>query len=193
MARLRPILDPYEGPADDPSPRPGGWLASVAVILRSGQEEAEPEMLLIRRSRAQGDPWSGHMAFPGGRKETRDPSLLETAIRETREEVDLPLDRVGEALGRLGPVQPASPRLPVFTVVPFVFHVPEFVRARVASPEVAEIHWVPLGHLVDPRNRITFQYDTPEGVFPFPAIDVAGRQVWGLTHRILLDLLQRLG
>jgi 8-oxo-dGTP pyrophosphatase MutT (NUDIX family) len=150
-------------------------------------------MLLIRRSRCLGDPWSGHMAFPGGRMDSRDPSLLATAIRETREEVDLPLDRLGEPLGRLGMVQPASPRLPVFTVLPFVFHVPDFARARVASPEVAEVHWVPLGHLLDPKNRITFRYDTPDGIFPFPAIEVAGRQVWGLTHRILSDFLERLG
>jgi 8-oxo-dGTP pyrophosphatase MutT (NUDIX family) len=190
LAHIRPRLEPYRGPGDDPGPRPGGWLASVALVLRSVPGSA-PELLLIRRSQAEGDPWSGHMAFPGGRKEAADPSLLATAIRETREEVALSLDRLGEPLGRLGLVQPMSPHLPVLTVVPFVFHVPPPAEARVASPEVAEIHWVSLDHLQDIRNRIMFRYRTEAGVVPFPAIDVAGRHVWGLTHRILSDFLRR--
>ncbi len=194
LTRIRPLLDPYRGAQDDPDPLPGGWLASVAVVLRTPVTGTDPELLLIRRSQVEGDPWSGHMAFPGGRKDAVDASLLDTAIRETHEEVALPLDRVGEPLGRLARVRPQSTHLPAFTVVPFVFRVTGTVQARVASPEVAEVHWVSLRHLQDPVNQRTYRYRSAEGpIFPFPSIDVAGREVWGLTHRILADLFQRLG
>jgi 8-oxo-dGTP pyrophosphatase MutT (NUDIX family) len=189
---LRARLNRYGGPQDDPSPRPGGWLASVAVVLRPDPSGRELELLLIRRSRSEADPWSGHMALPGGRKDRQDPSLLSTATRETLEEVGVSLERTGEPLGNLEIVQPISADLPLFTVLPFVFQVPTPTMARVASEEVAEIRWISLSHLRAKRNQTLFIYRKNNVGFRFPAIDVGGHPVWGLTHRILSDLFRRL-
>jgi len=206
-------LDPYQGPGDDPTPREGGWAAAVSVILRwdegpwdegmaiqgaadepSGVTTGPaPDLLLIRRAPHDRDPWSGHMALPGGRRDPTDASLLDTARRETLEEVDIALGEVGRFLGRLDPVVPLSPQLPPLTILPLVFMVPRGVQGRIGSAgEVAELHWVSLAHLRNPASRTSFRYPGA-GDLSFPAFDVEGRSVWGLTHRVLSDLLARFG
>lgn len=183
-------LEAYGGPDDDPTPRPGGWLASVAVIFRHTGHW--PELLLIERAAAENDPWSGHMAFPGGRREAGDDSLLETAIRETREETGIDLAGEGEALGRLALVEPQSVRLPKLSILPFVFTVPAATAAEAESREVAESFWVPFGRFLDPEAETSHHLPVEEGILTFPAFSVSDRVVWGLTRRILDDLLERI-
>jgi 8-oxo-dGTP pyrophosphatase MutT (NUDIX family) len=77
--------------------------AAVAVTLAPGPEELE--VLLIRRAEHEGDPWSGHMAFPGGHHDPTDPTLAATAERETLEEVGIDLARHGRLVSRLDEVQ----------------------------------------------------------------------------------------
>jgi 8-oxo-dGTP pyrophosphatase MutT (NUDIX family) len=189
--QLRDLLDPYRGAVDDPTAQPGGWLASVALVLRYPLGQGA-EVLLIRRSHRTGDPWSGHMALPGGRKDPEDDCLLSTAIRETREEVDLCLDRSGEPLGRLRACQPLNQALPRFTLLPFVFQAPPFAEARVASAEVSEVLWVPLRALRDPENQTSLLWTGGGEERILPAIRFEGRTIWGLTHQILGDLVHRL-
>src|SRR5215216_6649740 len=102
-------------------------LAAVALVLREGLEG--PELLVIKRSEAEHDHWSGHLALPGGRVEPEDESLLATAARETLEEVGLDLGAGGEALARLGTIKPVSPSAPRVSVTPFVFVAPPGYRA----------------------------------------------------------------
>ena len=83
-------------PADS-APWPEARLAAVAAVLRVVDE---PELLFIKRAEVAHDPWSGHVAFPGGRMEPDDESLEATAIRETFEELSLDL-KAGQMLGRL--------------------------------------------------------------------------------------------
>lgn len=184
-------LGTYRGPSDDPEPGLGRRLASVAVILRAA--EASPDLLFIERALAEGDPWSGHMAFPGGRRDATDASLIETAIRETHEETGIDLVLGGEALGHLSLVEPASVRLPPLSILPFVFAVPRDTRAVAHSAEVAGTFWVPLSHFGNPEIRTSHRVPVEEGVLSFPGVVVEDRVVWGLTHRILQDLLARLG
>jgi 8-oxo-dGTP pyrophosphatase MutT (NUDIX family) len=150
------------------------------------------EVLLIRRAEADGDPWSGHMALPGGRWDPRDGSLLQTAIRETVEETGVTLEAVGIPLGRLTPLNPATRRLPPISISPFIFVVPEDTVARPASPEVDETLWVPLTTLFDPvaAGTVEIEFDTASRTFP--CIRVEGRVIWGLTYRILQDFLSRI-
>lgn len=125
--------------------------------------------------------------------EPDDPSLLHTALRETREEVALALEAEGRILGRLGLVAPQSPHLPPLTVVPFVFSVSPEATARAASYEVDEVVWTPLSHLQSRESRSRHHLELGGARVGFPAFDVGGRTVWGLTHRILEDFLSRLG
>lgn len=183
-------LRPYRGARDDPVPPEGGQTAAVAVVLRSGTDS--PEVLLIERALVEGDPWSGQMALPGGRRDAADRSLLETAARETREETGVALDACGRALGRLDKVEPQSVHLPRLTVLPLVFLVPPGTAAGEASAEVARTLWASLDHLRDRGNRRVHRHRSGGRTRSFPAIDVEGRPVWGLTRRILIDLLERL-
>ena len=186
---LREALSAYASDPDDPAPASAEMLqASVALVVRG---RATLEVLLIKRAQREGDPWSGHMALPGGRRDSSDPSLLHTAVRETREETGVKLDELGVHLGRLEEVKPLSARLPRITVTPHVFGVPAETPAEVASPEVEAVHWVPLELLRDPRTRSTVAIPLPGGTRSFPCLRVVDDVVWGLTYRILEDFLAR--
>jgi 8-oxo-dGTP pyrophosphatase MutT (NUDIX family) len=130
------------------------------------------------------------MALPGGRRDPADRSLLDTAIRETREETAVDLGSAGRLLGRLETVAPRSPQLPPLTVVPFVFTLTTGVQARPLAGEVAEVVWTPLERFRNPASRATYRH--PEYPLAFPAFSLGDRMVWGLTHRILEDFLARM-
>jgi 8-oxo-dGTP pyrophosphatase MutT (NUDIX family) len=180
LARLREHLGPADPSAElDPTLL---W-AAVAIILVPDPDA----LLLIRRAERPGDPWSGHMALPGGRRERQDADLLTTAIRETAEEVGIELTPA-ELAGSLEDVVPRTPVLPPIAVRPFVFlcDARPLVRLNV---EVTSASWVPLAHLLRPdthhlvrlevagTNRLVQAYELSDGI------------VWGMTERILSQLL----
>ena len=187
---LREALAAYASDPDDPDPGASEMLqAAVALVVRGGDAL---EVLLIKRARREGDPWSGHMALPGGRRDGADDSLLHTAMRETEEETGVPLARSGIHLGRLEEVLPQSARLPRLTVTPFVFGVPADMEARVASAgEVEAVHWVALDLLRLPETRGQVEIPLPGGALAFPCLRVVDDVVWGLTYRIMDDFLRR--
>ncbi len=185
---LSEALASYAGDANDPLVLEGGCLqASVALVLRA----RDPlELLLIKRATSERDPWSGHMALPGGRRDESDADLLATARRETLEETGVDLVRDGRSLGRLEDVAPTSPRLPQLTISPFVFGLPAHVDARVASREVERVYWVSLADLREGSTRAEVEIPLPGGVRGFPSFHVFGEHVWGLTYRILERFLE---
>jgi 8-oxo-dGTP pyrophosphatase MutT (NUDIX family) len=185
---LSEALASYAGDANDPLVLEGSYVqASVALVLRA----RDPlELLLIKRAQSERDPWSGHMALPGGRRDESDGDLLRTAVRETREETGVDLEHGGKPLGRLEDVTPSSPRLPKLTITPYVFGVPATVEARVASREVERVCWVTLSHLGEPATRSEIGIPLPGGTRSFPSFLVEGEHVWGLTYRILERFLQ---
>ncbi|MSR37056.1 MAG: CoA pyrophosphatase [Gemmatimonadetes bacterium] len=186
---LREALSAYASDPDDPEPASAEILqAGVALVVRG---RAALEVLLIKRAKREGDPWSGHMALPGGRRDSADASILHTAVRETREETSVDLDEIGVHLGRLEEVRPQSPRLPRISVTPHVFGVPAETPASVASPEVEAVHWVPLDVLRDPATRGEVEIPLPGGAQSFPCLRVVDDIVWGLTYRILDEFLSR--
>jgi 8-oxo-dGTP pyrophosphatase MutT (NUDIX family) len=185
---LSEALASYAGDEDDPLLLDEAYLqAAVAVVVRA---QPELELLLIKRARSERDPWSGHMALPGGRRDASDDDLLMTAVRETLEETGVDLDVRGRSLGRLDVVAPSSPRLPKLTISPFVFGVGPDVHASVASQEIEQVYWVPLAELRDPASHATVDIPLPGGTRPFPCYEVVGEIVWGLTHRILTQFLE---
>lgn len=171
----------------DAAPATDEAHAAVAAIFRAPTHQAEAQILLIRRAERDGDPWSGHMAFPGGKREASDASLLVTALRETHEEVGLDLERHGRLVTQLPSVSAMtrSKRGPML-VTPFIFVLdepehPEFVL----SSEVVETYWVAVGPMARGEVAMTFPYRHEGVLLQLPAFSVQERVVWGLTHRML--------
>ena len=165
----------------------GMTRAAVAAILRLGSEGVE--LLFIHRAEDPRDPWSGHMAFPGGRVDPGDDSRLAAAIRETREEVGLDLEAVGESIGRLSDVQAIGRGRPLSMVItPFVFAVSS-VPELVINHEVDEALWVPVAFLADRSNRKTMDYRKGDLSIELPCYRYRGHLIWGLTLGMVDDLL----
>ena len=160
--------------------------SAVLVLLRPAGDGLE--VLLGRRVRREGDPWSGQISFPGGHRHGEDPSLLETALRETREEVNLDVDRVTEVLGHLAPRAPGN--VPEMLVVPFVARTDRRLAPK-PGPEMEEAFWAPLAEL--PPSGGQAVVPTRVGELRVPAFLWRGREVWGLTYRILEELLVVVG
>lgn len=162
--------------------------ASVALLLRPAGGGLE--LLLIRRAEREGDPWSGHMALPGGRAQAEDADAAATAVREAREEVGIDAARHGRLLGALDDVAPRSTRIPSVVVSPFVFAVPAGARAT-TNHEVETAVWVPVHELLSPGAATEYLHELADGnTLSFPAFDARGYVVWGLTHRVLTGFLE---
>ena len=144
-------------------------------------------VLLVRRSEREGDPWSGHMALPGGHAQPEDPDLLHTARRETLEEVGIDLEGA-ELLGQLDDVSPM--RSSDMTVRPFVFWADTPHRITL-SAEVAEVLWVPLDLLASDALRTTREVELRGATLLVPAYVVEERVVWGMTFHLLERFLAR--
>lgn len=183
------LIDATQTAAEGLGESAASGRAAVALVLREANNGTGVEILLIRRAERSGDPWSGHMAFPGGREEPGDESLLATAIRETREELSLDLTRAGRVVGRLDdlPAMARGRRVPM-TIAPFVFELTSDAELVYDSGEVAEAIWAPIEPLLRGRLQTTFEYDFDGRKVQLPAHDVDGRIVWGLTYRMLENL-----
>lgn len=166
---------------------PDARRAAVAILIRLGEND-EPELFFIQRAVYEGDPWSGQIAFPGGREEPADTSLEHTALRETYEETELDLREHATLIGVLDDLRPRAVRLPAIVVRPFVFLLPD-PPAPVLSPEVADSFWVPLSVLLD-RSVWGDARVTAGGMeMSRFAFHHRGYVVWGMTERILSGLL----
>jgi 8-oxo-dGTP pyrophosphatase MutT (NUDIX family) len=165
--------------------------AAVALVLRPGAGGGL-ELLMIKRAEFEGDPWSGHVAFPGGRQEPDDQSLERTAIRETWEETAIDIARDGAILGALDEVSPRTPTVRQVVVRPYVAAVVPGV-AVIESPEVAAGFWVPLSALRETAAWITAEVEAHGQSLSVPAFAHGEYVVWGLTERILRDFLGLIG
>jgi 8-oxo-dGTP pyrophosphatase MutT (NUDIX family) len=158
--------------------------AAVAVIVTAGPD---PAMLFVKRRERTGDPWSGHVAFPGGFAEPSDGSPMRTAIRETVEETGLTLGPES-LLGTLDDVYPRSALLPKVIVTPVAFSVPAPAPVT-AREEIAAVMWFPVAQVFAPENRRPLEIPLPSGSRVFESIVIGGVTIWGLTERILAQLL----
>ncbi len=163
-------------------PADGVRRAAVAVVLHNA---AEPHVLLMKRAEREDDPWSGHISLPGGGYHAEDPDLLATAIRETHEELGIDLTGA-RVLGSLDPLHPRSSGPRGIEVTPFVFLVEEAL-VPVCGPEALAAFWFPLGRAAAGAFDSTYTYPTSE--LKFPSWDYEGHVIWGLTMRILGDVL----
>lgn len=185
---IRKALDGYR-PQLLPHSENMKW-AGVAAVVRDGAAGAE--LLFIRRAEDDHDPWSGHMAFPGGRMDPGDETVTAAAVRETCEELALDLEMEGHHLGRLSDVAAVSRGRPLsLVIVPHVFEVrgsPEFEP----NYEVDEVLWVSLDYLADYDNRSTLDWKLGSITIPLPCYRYRDRVIWGLTFGMVDELLSLL-
>ncbi len=182
LAAHHPITQPLDGMRQ----------AAVAMILRDAGRV--PEVLFIERASHPGDPWSGHMAFPGGRIDPGDSDPRAAAERETLEEVGVDLARA-EPLGRLNDAHGHhAAGVASLVISAFVYRI-EGEQRLVPNHEVREAFWFPLPALLEPARFVEHPVRrTPS--FAFPGILVGEPQrhvVWGLTYRFLESFFSVIG
>lgn len=165
--------------------------AAVAAVFRPEPENGDTELLFIQRATKSTDPWSGQMAFPGGRQEDDDPSPLATAARETLEEVGLDLASASY-IGSLTDLDGGRANNRRIIVSAHAYWLDGPRPDLRPNYEVAEVVWVPLSNLADPERYIDYVYPLTETTFPGIRLDRRGQVIWGLTLRLLSDLFARL-
>jgi 8-oxo-dGTP pyrophosphatase MutT (NUDIX family) len=171
-----------------PAPNDERAKAAVATVVKP-RVSGGLEVLYIKRAEYEGDPWSGHVAFPGGKRETYDESLLATVLRETREEIGLPL--APEAL---------VVRLPDLIGTTFNIQIAHFVFALETpdvplrpNVEVKDAIWVPLRTLVEKEFASTFEVRHEDQPVTVPAIRLGRYTLWGMTLRLSGSFIEALG
>ena len=158
--------------------------AAVAVILR--QCGVHTEALFILRASHEGDPWSGHMAFPGGHRDPGDEHLRQTAERETLEEIGLDLKHDGRFFGEIDAVH-ANPRGRNLDLVvtPFVYSLNSVQPRLTPNYEVADILWGSLNDMYSGDSITVGDFQVRGERHRYSGYDVSGQVVWGLTYRML--------
>ncbi|MFT7218544.1 MAG: 8-oxo-dGTP pyrophosphatase MutT (NUDIX family) [Candidatus Azotimanducaceae bacterium] len=158
--------------------------AAVSVVLR--RQEDQTEALFILRATTDTDPWSGHMAFPGGHYESIDETLRHTAERETLEEIGLDLATSGRYIGAIESVQ-ANPRGRDLDMVvwPFVYELTDPSAEMTPNYEVADIMWGSLDAMHTGDSHTHAEFTVGGERVEFPGYQVDDEVVWGLTYRMV--------
>jgi 8-oxo-dGTP pyrophosphatase MutT (NUDIX family) len=181
LITLAAVRRALAGHHPQPGEAAGARPAAVSLVLVDGPAGAE--ILMIKRAQRAGDPWSGQIAFPGGRQDPEDRDLLATAVRETREETGVDL-AAAERLGVLDDLVPLTVTLPPVIVRPFVFAVPRR-PAVTTTVEVQRAFWVALARLSEPAVQSRLTITLRDGMRTLPAYRLGEDIVWGMTERIL--------
>jgi 8-oxo-dGTP pyrophosphatase MutT (NUDIX family) len=176
------------------TPTPRAALANksnaAAVLMPLFERDGGLHVVYIRRSDHVASH-RGQVAFPGGRVDPVDATLLDAALREAHEEVGIHPSTV-EVVGAFPTMQTTTSGI---VVAPFVGVIPSDAPLKPQISEVAEIFDVPLTALRDPKFRGDYEWksDRPASrSSKFPAILHGGQIIWGLTLRITLNLLELL-
>jgi 8-oxo-dGTP pyrophosphatase MutT (NUDIX family) len=166
---------------------PRSGRAAVAIMVREGQEATE--LLMIRRATREGDPWSGHMGFPGGRRDPEDHSNLSCALRETEEELGVDLSRWGAPLGELSDVNTGWRKdRPEMLVTPFIFSVSELPELT-PNDEVDDVVWVPLHFLMDESNREPLEWEWKGQKMETDSYLYDCYRIWGLSLMMIDEMM----
>lgn len=162
-------------------------LVPAAVLVPLVQRDDGLTVLLTQRT-AHLSHHGGQISFPGGRMEPEDADPTAAALRETREEIGLPSEKI-DVLGRLDDYVTVTG----FKVVPVVGMVqPPFTLAP-DSFEVQDVFEVPLSFVLDPGNHQRHSRVTPAGeTRHFYAIPFGERYIWGATAAMLINFYEAL-
>ena len=160
--------------------------AAVTILLREQHDSAE--LLIIKRAEHPRDPWSGHLALPGGRAESVDANLIVTAARETWEEVGISLSVDAHFIGRLETLLPGNPRLPQIEITPLIAVAPMELSLEL-SDEVAAAFWLPVRNLQEAGLSEVYRFRHGDTILKYPAYPSPQGLIWGITQRILTEFL----
>ena len=165
--------------------------AGVALILKAFSTELH--VMFIRRALRDSDPWSGHIAFPGGHHEQRDTDLLQTVIRETQEEVGINLSS-NDCLGQLPYEQPyTSLQRDDLRVWPFIFLL-KYEPELTLNHEVADAIWISLDQLLSGELLTYETVNFNANEYRLPGYRLLDEHfVWGLTFRVIQRFLSIIG
>jgi len=163
----------------------------TAAVLVPVFRDAEGELRIVLVVRADdGGQHGGQLGLPGGKPEPGDADLLATALREAEEEVGLP----PEAVEVVAALEPLATQATGWLVHPFLGRVPPDTRWRLQETEIVGILTPAAKTLADRASRATLPFSSLR--FPEPllvdGIDVEGHVLWGMTLRLLDDVLPRL-
>lgn len=182
IERLRAKLTQTHRPARSHD----GNRRGAAVLMPIFERDGDLHLVFIRRS-DHVESHRGQVAFPGGRVDPTDTSLLHTALREAHEEVGIRPSTV-EVLGSF---EGATTRASEIFVTPFVGVIPHADGLRADPKEVAEVFEVPMSALIDSRYRGTYRFNRGGGTATqHPAIFYADQIIWGLTLRFTEEMLR---
>jgi 8-oxo-dGTP pyrophosphatase MutT (NUDIX family) len=163
-----------------------GWRRA-AVLAPLYVRDKELWLLLTRRTDSLAHH-AGQISFPGGAAEPGEQDLLDTALRETREEIGLPR-RAVIPLGRLSPVHVRPTGPPGFYVQPYVGAIPWPFELTPSSGEIAEIVEIPVPALMNPRVVEEREVERDGRRDRLLFYHYGRHVVWGATARILWELL----
>lgn len=161
--------------------------SAVALIVRKTERL---EVLMIKRADREGDPWSGHMAFPGGRMDKTDRHGLAVATRETWEEIGLADHHYSDCLGRLSDITSRPHKgIKPMVISPYVFSI-DCVPTLKLNHEVADVLWVPLDFLADTANRESMEWTMKKMTLTLPCYFYEQQRIWGLSLLMLDELIK---
>lgn len=152
--------------------------AAVVVLLKATDQDFE--LLFVKRAEKSADPWSGQTALPGGKRNPEDQNLKQTIIRETLEETGINLLEGCRFLGAMEPVR--SIQRPEMRIIPFIV-LQEKEQKIELNDELSGYFWTPLKELVHCKGTVKFRSKES------PAYIIGNHVIWGLTYRILHNLL----
>lgn len=166
----------------DCHPSPGQVDAAVLVPVT---DEPEPKLILTRRA-SHMNSHAGEVAFPGGKRDSSDASIIATALRESHEEIGLEHGLV-QVVGELD----------VFTskvglrVQPVIGVVPGELDLRPNPGEIESIFRVPVEFFLTEKVSYTHRFRFMGQDYTVPSFNYGDYVIWGLTAFMIVDLMKR--
>lgn len=174
ISSLQNVLETLDSPTTS---KPNLRLAAVLIPLFPDSQK-----ILFTKRNENLKQHQGQIAFPGGRFEVSDSSLVETALRETKEEVGIDRKYI-EVIGRLNPLVTTSQHY----VYPYVGLVEDKAEITINPDEVQEYFFADITHLLNQENC---EKELFKGIL-LPYYQVDNYKIWGVTQQILTEFLNR--